>query len=317
MTSKTVLLVTASYDQAAELVTNKMDEIGVSCFRLNTDEFPGKVSIDFDPRLDVTFKTDDLTVKGQDIQSVWYRRNVAPNLPEETDSYHQEFCARETQAFLTGAITSLQTNRWISEPAKIWQAERKLYQLSIAHRLGFRIPPTLVTNNENSVISFAQHRQVIAKAVSSGYIDSPDGYQSVFTTSLTSEDMLHLEGLSLSPVTFQEQINKKSDIRVTIVGQEIFTAEILSQEHPSSQADWRATTNPLIAHRHHQLPDEVAQLCKKLVTQLGLKFGAIDLALTNNEDYIFFEINPNGEWLWLEDQLKFPIAERIVTWLTS
>jgi len=181
--------------------------------------------------------------------------------------------------------------------------------------MGFNVPPTTATNDEAAVRTFTSGRQVIGKTVSSGYIDSPDGYRAVFTTALNTTDLDDLSGLCLSPVIFQEHIRKASDIRVTVIGGEVFAAEIMSQAHPSSSTDWRATEDPAIEHQCHNLPSKQKQQCLALVSRLGLEFGAIDLALTGDGQYIFFEINPNGEWLWLQYQLGFPIAEKIAQWL--
>ena len=126
-----------------------------------------------------------------------------------------------------------------------------------------------------------------------------------------------LTGLALAPVTFQEKVEKVSDIRVTVVGDDVFAAEILSQGRESSKVDWRATDDPNLEHRVHELPSALVSRCRRLVSHLGLNFGALDLALKPDGTYVFFEINPNGEWLWLEDQLGFPLSERIATWLTA
>jgi len=101
------------------------------------------------------------------------------------------------------------------------------------------------------------------------------------------------------------------------VAGEVFAAEILSQERQSSRIDWRATDDPHLRHRRHELPTEIADLCRGIVKHLGLTFGAIDLSLQADGTYVFFEINPNGEWMWLEDQLGFPISDRIAQWLDS
>jgi glutathione synthase/RimK-type ligase-like ATP-grasp enzyme len=130
------------------------------------------------------------------------------------------------------------------------------------------------------------------------------------------EDLEDLSGLSLAPATFQEFIQKISDIRVTVVASDVFAAEILSQERESSRIDWRATDDPHLVHRIHKLPVNIENLCRKLTTNLGLSFGAIDLVLKPNGSYVFLEINPNGEWVWLEDQLGFPISDRIARWLS-
>ena len=133
---------------------------------------------------------------------------------------------------------------------------------------------------------------------------------------IEDKDLDDLEGLRLAPVTFQDYVHKVADIRVTVVGQDVFAAEILSQENKSSKVDWRATDDPALEHREHEVPSDVSSLCRALVQELGLRFGAIDFGLTQDGSYVFFEINPNGEWLWIETLLGYPIAERIAAWLS-
>ena len=317
MTDDVVLLVTASYDLAADYVSDALGRLGVPTFRLDTDRFPFEVRASFDPSSGLILTQGDKSVHSRHIQSVWYRRNVEAALPDYLDHHNLEFCRRESRAFLEGALLSIPTTRWISYPGAIWLAERKVYQLSIALELGFNLPPTMITNDEYAAREFTENLEPIAKAVSSGYIDSPGGYRAMFTTSLARSDLDGLDALTLAPVTFQEKIRKVSDIRVTVVGDDIFAAEIMSQSHQSSETDWRATENPDIEHKSHELPDSVKIQCLKLVNRLGLEFGAIDLARTSANEYIFFEINPNGEWLWLEYQLGFPIADRLAKCLVS
>ena len=317
MTDDVVLLVTASYDMAADHVSDALRRLGVASFRLDTDRFPLEVQALFNPASGLTLRHGDRSVESRHIRSTWYRRNVDAALPEYLDQYDLEFCRRESRAFLEGALLSIPTSRWMSYPAAIWRAERKVYQLSVAIGLGFHVAPTMVTNDEFAARAFTESLVPIAKAVSSGYIDSPDGYRAMFTTSLERSDLDDLDALRLAPVIFQEKVRKASDIRVTVVGDDIFAAEIMSQSHRSSETDWRATEDPDIEHRLHELPDRVKIQCINLVERLGLEFGAIDLALTADGEYTFFEINPNGEWLWLEDQLGFPISETIAKWLVS
>ncbi len=317
MRADTVLAVTASYDVAAEYVLKALQERGTPTFRLNTDEFPSSVAISFVPPDNIQFRANGRTLLGRSVKSVWYRRHVSPALPAELETGVQDFCEREVGAFLNGVLASVPTERWMSPPPAIVEAERKPYQLAVAAQLGFRVPDTLITNDPHRVLELASRRRLIAKAVSSGYVGSSQGNQAIFTSALRPEDMEELDGLALAPVVFQELVDKVCDIRVTVIAGEVFAAEILSQERQSSRIDWRATDDPNLGHRTHVLPKETANLCRGLVDRLGLVFGAIDLALRTDGTYAFFEINPNGEWVWLEDQLGFPIADRIARWLDS
>ena len=317
MTADTVLIVTASYDIGAGYVLNAIRKRGTPVFRLNTDHFPSNVKASFRPPGEIIFSVDGKAVSGTSVKSVWYRRHVSPELPTDMDGGVRDFCERESRAFLDGVLAALPTERWMSFPQNIARAERKPYQLAIAARLGFTVPHTVITNEPASVLEIAQRHRLVAKAVSSGYITSPEGNQAIFTSALQPEDFEELNGLALAPVTFQELVDKVCDIRVTVVADEVFAAEILSQERESSRIDWRATDDPHLPHCQHALPTKIASLCRELVTGLGLAFGAIDLALRSDGTYVFLEINPNGEWLWLEDQLGFPISDRIARWLDT
>ena len=316
MTADTVLMVTASYDMAPEYVGAALERMAVPFFRLDTDRFPAEVLASFDPQADLIIHDGEHSISGKEIRSVWYRRNVDPILPEGLEHGVQEFCEREARAFLEGTLAALPTTRWLSSPQAIWRAERKPYQLSVAAQLGFTLPRTVVTNDRTVAGSLAE-LNLVAKAVSSGYIPDPKGNLAIFTSAVTPDDLDALDGLALAPVTFQERIEKACDIRVTVVGDKVFAAEIASQDREASRVDWRATDDPNLQHRAHELPSKLADRCRYLLSHLGLSFGAIDFALTLDGTYVFFEINPNGEWMWIEDKLGLPIADTIAAWLTA
>ena len=278
MTRDTVLIVTTSFDDAADRVINVLNDGGVRVFRLNTDLFPMDIGVAFKPNDRTVFDDGTLSVSDHQIKSVWYRRHVDPDLPAGLSRGIRDFCCRESRAFLLGAIQSIAPGRWMSRPDLIGLAEKKPYQLTVASRMGFAIPETSITNNPKAAAGW-RGRLTIAKAVSSGYIRTPDGNMAIFSSLVRTKDMEDLEGLRLAPVTFQSYVEKVVDLRVTVVGEDVFAAEILSQESESSKVDWRATDDPELKHRRHELPFEMKSLCRALVQKLGLRFGAIDLDL--------------------------------------
>ena len=96
MTADTVLLVTASYDAAPEYVGAALEHRNVPFFRLDTDRFPSEVRASFDPHRGITFFDGERSISGKDVKSVWYRRHVAPNLPDDLNTGVREFCERES-----------------------------------------------------------------------------------------------------------------------------------------------------------------------------------------------------------------------------
>jgi glutathione synthase/RimK-type ligase-like ATP-grasp enzyme len=101
------------------------------------------------------------------------------------------------------------------------------------------------------------------------------------------------------------------------VGEEVFAAAIYSQTDPAALVDWRQTENPELPHHHTTIPDALADRLRELLRMLGLSFGAIDLVKTPEDDYVFLEVNPSGQWLWLDDKLDLGITRAVATWLAT
>lgn len=115
----------------------------------------------------------------------------------------------------------------------------------------------------------------------------------------------------------QEYISKRVELRVTVVGSRVFAAEIHSQVNSSTKHDWRRYDLDRTPHMRHPLPPSVEACCVQLVQTLRLNFGAIDMIVTPSGEYVFLEINGNGQWGWIEDLTGLPIADAIVELLVA
>ena len=207
----------------------------------------------------------------------------------------------------------------MSPPDAIWKAEFKPYQLEIATRLGLMVPATLISNVPDSIRAFFTEcgKAMIAKPVRSGHIVQNGVDCAVFTTKIQESDLDDLADAALCPTIYQELDPKQYDIRVTVVGRKIFAAAIDSQSDPEASVDWRRTSNPLLPHRVIELPAQVQAQILGLMDALSLNYGALDFVLTPDGRYVFLEINPNGQWLWLDDMLSFGISREIAVWLSE
>jgi glutathione synthase/RimK-type ligase-like ATP-grasp enzyme len=179
--------------------------------------------------------------------------------------------------------------------------------------LGLRIPKTIISNDPDSVRDFFQSNMgdIVAKTLRQSH-GSFDGREYViYTNPILESDLQRLESVKFAPVIFQERIEKASDIRVTVVGSDVFATEIHSQANSSTSVDWRRNTLSL-RHTPHQLPAEIEERCLRLVESYGLVFGALDLIKTPSSEYVFLELNPNGQWAWIEVLTHQPITEKLI-----
>jgi glutathione synthase/RimK-type ligase-like ATP-grasp enzyme len=67
-----------------------------------------------------------------------------------------------------------------------------------------------------------------------------------------------------------------------------------------------------VVYRPIALPEETTIAIRKLMAYYGLRFGAIDMTVANNGDWYFLEINPNGQWAWLDMTAGANIAASFV-----
>jgi len=317
-----VLILSTRFDVATDAVVAQLAMIGTDVVRVNTEDFPfeTQISIDLpDGAVDGEFSLHDIRTNGAfRPSSVWLRRLRLPPLLDGMEQGAYEFAAREARSALLGLgfVSGAPT---MNPTAEGWAAENKVYQLSVARDVGLDVPPTVITNSPDRVRrAFSDYQgQMVVKAVRSGYAELDRGPVAVYTRQVLDEHLASIESVRLAPSIYQPLLKKRTDVRVTIVGNRLWAAEIHSQSDPHAAIDWRRTERPDLLHTALALPEGVCRGLMVLMKRLGLVFGAIDLVRTPENRFVFLEVNPSGQWLWLESSLEFPISRSIAEWLTQ
>ncbi len=313
-----ILIVTNRSDYTADFVILRLNELGIQYVRFNTEDFPfnARVSLSLhEQQLELEKSSKRLNLS--EVSSVWYRRPEGPFFPPDFDSGARDFVTRESRECLLGIWRTL-TCLWVNNPDRIRLAENKVEQLTRMRNMGLAIPKTLITNDPEQAKKFYQdcNGNAVAKTLRQSH--GKDGHQEyvIYTSALQNEHLSLFDTIRFSPVIFQERLQKSVDIRVTVVKSEVFATEIHSQEGAETQVDWRTDTLSL-KHVVHKLPEHIEDQCLKLVKSYGLAFGAIDLVRTPNSGYVFLELNPNGQWAWIEAITQQPISMKLIEVLTS
>jgi len=307
-----VLIITNEQDLAADLIVLALERRGVDVLRCNTERLthwrmtiqPGR-AWHLEDRL-------GRTASSQTTASVWWRRPEPPvaSAPLASPSQRAAFAAQWQSAL--EALASVPGPRWVSTPAAIRAAEDKAVQLSTAAKLGFHIPPTAWTNDSAAIAAVAVDGTVVAKPITAAAWNDEDGPAFVFAQLLDTDGLPTEEELALLPVAFQRPVWPKRDVRVTVVGPRVLAAVA---EPGGDTLDWRL--NPDRSWTPYALPAPEAERCARLVADLGLRFGGIDLTVDAIGDAWFLEVNPNGEWGWLaQGNAQLPIVEALSDELT-
>jgi glutathione synthase/RimK-type ligase-like ATP-grasp enzyme len=118
---------------------------------------------------------------------------------------------------------------------------------------------------------------------------------------------------------FQPYVEKAFELRVVVMGEKIFCAKINSQDNEFARKDWRAVDwrGGNLQHEIFPLPDYVQNSIRRLMDSFGINFASMDIIVTPAGEFVFLDLNPNGQWLWLETELGLPLVASMADLLTT
>lgn len=302
-----------------------LDHYGARWFRLNGEDIPlrGRVHLECsNDRQSGGIALDGDVLPLSNIRAVWNRRHGQPEVGENLTKGQMRFIERECSYTLAGVYSLLSHAVWMNDYFSEQKAVNKLYQLSVAKCSGLQIPATMVTQDPASARAFyAKHQGgVLCKAISqSGHVpaDETRGGRQIYANLVAEVGEGDFDRVRLAPTLLQRYIDKEYELRVTIVGSAIFAAAIESQRSERSKIDWRRYDTKNTPYYPYRLPGEVEQALLTLMRRLSLQFGAVDLIRSKTGEYVFLEVNPAGQWGWVEGMTGHPINEAVARWLMT
>lgn len=226
-----------------------------------------------------------------DYQAIWYRRSNHPQAAakELADPVAAEIVNAATQRALLGTLTNQFRGRWVSHPVSTQQAENKLVQLHAAHTVGLTVPTTLVSNDPAVIRRFWV--DVDGKAVMKSVAGTMRSQ--LFTLALREEHLADTDALRLGPTIFQRFVDGSRHIRALCCGDHVYAAEIDSPE-----LDWRVNLD--VPVRSFDVDAVTARRLAAMLRLLGLRMGIFDLKLDPSGEPVFLELNPQGQFLFVE-----------------
>jgi hypothetical protein len=305
-----VLALTNRSDFTADWLILELNRRDATVVRFNTEDWPTATKLVWHDDGSQVLRIDAEDIDASQITAVWYRRPVRPVMPESLDTDRAHWAEREAVEAIDGFWHTLQA-RWVNPPLAETAASSKPEQLRRARRHGLLVPETLVTNDPDAARSFAAAGDTVCKPLGHGAIQIDGRERLFFTSLLNSDDIAALSDLGPEPYLLQRLVPKQYDLRVIVIGDDVFAVRIDSQGVEKTRTDWRRGDATQLPHTVVELPQKTADRCLSLMRDYGLVFGAIDLAVDLAGRHVFFELNPSGQWAWLEQLTELPLRSRL------
>ena len=251
---------------------------------------------------------DGQTIPVSEISLVWWRR---PKAPQQVDAEaltadQISLINNDSYASLVGMFGNAFRGKWISSPSATEYASNKPIQLAAAQSAGFRIPDSLITQSPSEVENFylKHDSQVIVKPVAG----TPGPL--LFTQPLQRHHLDAKESIKTCPTIYQELIPGTRHIRLNCFGNKSFAGLI-----QSTDLDWRPNLNVPVSR--WPVPDHLHKQVRQTLDALGLEMGIVDLKETPDGEIVWLEVNPQGQFLFLEGLTGEPLTEIFADYLAG
>ena len=306
------LVISSSIDYSTDLVCFELHERQKSYLRLNRDSF-GDYDILYslsDRRMVITIGDDVYSLRNDNLKGIYFR---APVFLRSHKKYNinEQLIRSQWSSFIRNLVV-FENAKWINHPVNTYRAENKMYQLHCAQSAGLLTPKTYVGNVLPKNIIGTQEYIVKPLDTALFYNES----QEYFTyASVVGGSELIDSNIKDAPVIFQEFLEDKLDIRVTVIGNMVFPVSITKQGK-NIYGDWRVNPKDSLQYTSITLPKGITNRIIGLMNKLDLTFGGVDLALSKGK-YYFIEVNPTGEWGWISPYCTMPLEIAIVNELVG
>jgi glutathione synthase/RimK-type ligase-like ATP-grasp enzyme len=302
-----ILVVSYPGEEHTGLVVDRLKRAGREVVQIDLADFPARRTLSCTwsdhaaPRF--LIEHDQREIDLANAGAVWWRRVNGFNVdPAIAAGEHQAFAHNETTQAVYGMLDSLGCP-WVNPREADAAAHHKPYQWTVARELGLKLPQTLITSHAAAARAFIDALRP-KRAVFKPFLASINEWRE--TRVIEDEDLRRLDLVRYAPVIFQQYV-PGVDLRITIIGEKIFAAEI-DVRGTSYEFDMRMVVGEGRV-RAVELPHEIETKLLALQRRLGLVYGAIDMRRNDRGEYVFLEVNPAGQWLFVEQRTGLPIAD--------
>jgi len=304
-----ILLCGIPSEDPLAMVAHALEKLGADFRFLNQRQVADysiawQIAID---KVDGTLSLGTETFRLADIDGAYLRLMDDRLLPELDGEVEGSPARRHARAFHDALYRWLEVapGRIVNRSDPQGSNGSKPFQAQLISQYGLRVPETLITNDPDRVLAFQrEHGTLIYKSIS--------GVRSIVQT-FGEDDLARLEHIRWCPVQFQALI-RGTDMRVHVVGQEIYATEIISNTLDYRYARRNGGSAEL---RASVLPSDIAEKCVAVTHALGLAFAGIDLKITPDGEIFCFEVNPCPAFSFYEANTGQPIAFALARYLAN
>jgi len=318
---KSIIVFSCENDEHAKQVINQIDQNKFNVLSLEREKYGVLWSISCttqSQKITITINTKESIVHQTEINSIYIRRDFTIESQDIEGDYtigEKKYIASQRSIHVNSCMKVLSSIiPTINSPEANFRCLSKNLQLQIALKVGLKTPQSFFGGIVNKEL-FDLDKKLCIKPLEGIHLKEGNKTYAHYAEILQDKSKVSLDTLKFCPAIIQEYIEKEYELRITIVGEKVFPCMIDSQRSELGKIDWRHHDWANTPHFTIEIPKEIEKKLVKLLRELGLIYGAIDM-IFDGKDYYFLEINSMGQWLWIEDFTEMPISKAIADFLS-
>lgn len=317
-----LLIISEDKDQSTNQVIDWLIFLNKKFFRINDSEKLEHISLKLNNKGVFGILQLDIhrNVSLSEIDCYWYRRG---NFKFDIKNVKRTFLLTQANSELKSLFNGL--NCYLSSLPSLGNFQKeinfsKIESLIVASRNGLSIPETIISS---SVTSFKDYMNDSSKLWITKSISDEFSYR--FRTStlcagfptLLKFDDIKPKSEWIFPSLVQAKIEKKYELRIVFLNGDFYSMAIFTKSQESSNIDYRRSNVRDMKVASYNLPDAIQEKLTRFMKELGLNFGSIDMIVTRNNEYVFLEVNPSGQFGWMSRKCNFNLERKIAEYFSK
>ncbi len=321
---KKIISITCEKDFHTSAVRNNLQNMGEDLIVLERENYGTKwvfSSLSSPNKFNIYLEMENNVYELNEIGAFWNRCEFSYNSNDKNFSPDSSYINIQKTIHVNSIL------KYISESVPSmnklqsnWIANSKLIQAEVAKSFGLLIPETFQGGSEliaDRYLAINKNNKICIKALEAIHLNLAEkGTYAHYTSLFKSRPKDELTSLRMCPVILQNFLDKDLEMRITVIDEKVFTASIDTKKaSEDAKVDWRHYDWANTPFCSFDLPITIQEKLIKMNRHLDLVYGAYDLIKTTSGEFYFLEVNPQGQWLWIEDLTGLEISKSIARWL--
>ena len=302
LSGRITFLYTNSYDGTSDLIVRELGPENV--FRFNFDLW-GDYELAIEPGSFEARDPSGRSVRLEDIVKVYWRKpiQVRELFPENAISAERVYAEEELWYAMRDLVNLLwQEGKVVLVEPLAENRVGKFVQMRVAEGL-FEVPPwKFIMGSPGRLVP---DKESVVKSLTLGRVAE----RSVIYATKVREEELNPD----EPWFVQDCVEAEADVTVVFVRGRLFPFE-LRRDFTDLSVDWRVVSlDPQYSKWvHFRLPAPTETAIREYMGRLSLDYGRLDFLRRPTGEYVFLEVNPHGEWGWLDPKGKIGVLGAII-----